>query len=180
MCRAKEAASEILVPRQLGIGVSNPGEAISQAMHSILAARGDTDTIALLKIDFENAFNLISRSAILKAVANPLPELYNYARLCYGPIVQPHLWYRQLRLRSVCGVQQGDPLGPFFFALGLHDFLSESADDVAREGELLENYFLDDGFAIGEHAYLRSQLSRLSSPTAKAFGLYLRIDKCKV
>lgn len=44
----------------------------------------------------------------------------------------------------------------------------------------MEHFYLDDGFMIGEHKYLRAQLSRFSSETAEEYGLQFCLDKCKV
>lgn len=68
---------------------------------------------ALVKLDFENAFNTISRSKVLGAVQSHFPSLSR----CY---VKPsNLQFGTAILKSSAGVQQGDPLGPLLFAAAL-------------------------------------------------------------
>lgn len=57
MYRAKEAAVSLLFPLQLGIGVSSPAKGVGQALQILLAAKGDANHLALLKVDLANAFN---------------------------------------------------------------------------------------------------------------------------
>ena len=72
-----------------------------------------------------NAFNLVSRDALLRECATFFPELLPWASSCYS--VQPH---PMGHLSPELGVQQGDPLGPLFFALVLHQIVSSiHADD---------------------------------------------------
>ena len=58
---------------------------------------------------------------------------------------------------STTGVQQGDPLGPLFFAAGLHGVLLEPA----AISELLSKYYLDDGLHAGELPILDELLGQL-------------------
>ena len=63
---------------------------------------GSNKFYALLKLDFRNAFNLVSRAAFLKQVRINLPELDPWVQYCYSD--KPHLWVGELRFRSVTGV----------------------------------------------------------------------------
>ena len=57
------------------------------------------------------------REAILSAIQAFFPKLLNWATWCLGHAGV--LLCDDLDLRSSSGVQQGDPLGPLFFAAGL-------------------------------------------------------------
>jgi len=66
---------------------------------------------ALLKLDFVNAFNTISRDEILPTFQEVLPELYPFILTCYNS--PSHLCFGEFLTSSAEGVQQGDPLhGP--------------------------------------------------------------------
>ena len=68
-----------------------------------------------INIDFANAFNTISREAMLNMVRTHMPELNAWAEFCYANPVT--LKFGRWRVPSECGVHQGDPLGPLFFCL---------------------------------------------------------------
>ena len=72
--------------------------------------------------------NLVSRQALLDEWATFVPELLPWASWCYRS--HPLLWHSLGQLSSEAGVQQGDPLGPLFFALVLYKVVSAiDADD---------------------------------------------------
>ncbi len=69
----------------------------------------------LLKLDFRNAFNTLTRDKMLESVKDHAPELFSFIHAAYG---EPSLLFcGQHTLVSAEEVQQGDPLGPFFFCL---------------------------------------------------------------
>lgn len=84
-----------------------------------------------------------------------------------------------LRLRSAVGCQQGDPLGPLFFSLALHDFMTGMARPPGAD-QHRQMFYLDDGVAVGPHATLRNILVHLASDEAVAYGFHLRSDKSEL
>ena len=100
-------------PLQLGAGVSGGCEAAIHAVRRFLD--GMSSEWALVKIDFSNAFNCISRKVLLEAVSIHLPELYKFCHLSYSS--HTSLAFGEFLISSEVGVQQGDPLGPLCFAL---------------------------------------------------------------
>ena len=70
-----------------------------------------------MKIDLRNAFNFVSRQALLDECRAHFSELFQWAAGCYGD--HPLLLSAMGTLRSESGVQQGDPLGPLLFCLVL-------------------------------------------------------------
>lgn len=94
------------------------------------------------------------------------------------------LYYQQEQLRSVKGVQQGDPFGPLLFCLVLHDVLSllpelEPAPSTMVLTKLVCLFYLDDGYIVGSHKHVTQVLKHLDGQHAKNAGLHLRRDKCK-
>jgi hypothetical protein len=152
----------------MGVGVAGGAESIVHAVRSFLA--GLPAESALLKVDFENAFNRVSRSALLDEVATNFPTLLPYAWSAYGE--ETPLLFGPTKLQSAAGVQQGDPLGPLFFSLVL-DRLVRDAPRISFRG-----WFLDDG-AIGDNVdNIRTWVAhvRREGPT---LGLHLSDRKCE-
>ena len=69
------------------------------------------------KVDMKNAFNVVSRQAVVEECATFSPELLPWVSWCYGS--HPLLWHPLGQISSESEVQQGDPLGPLLFALVL-------------------------------------------------------------
>ena len=87
-------------------------------------------------MDLSNAFNSIDRSAVLESVRRSCPGLAPWADYCYrGSSV---LLLDTERLRSMRGVQQGDPLGPALFSLAIHSPIvnTKAKVDAMFPGEL--------------------------------------------
>lgn len=77
----------------------------------------------MLKVDFRNAFNSIHLDKVLSSVWDKAPKIYP---LAYSAYSQPSLlFFGNSILESAEGVQQGDPLGPLFFSLAIHDMVSD-------------------------------------------------------
>ena len=66
--------------------------------------------LALLKIDFKNAFNLLNREAFVKASSEMFPGLERWTWWCYNrpPLL---IYNHENEFFSESGVQKGDPLG---------------------------------------------------------------------
>ena len=62
-------------PHQVEVGVPGGCEAAVHATNLILNLFGTQDDLVLLKVDFENAFNLIDREAFLSQIAIHFPSL---------------------------------------------------------------------------------------------------------
>ncbi|KAL0228870.1 hypothetical protein GEMRC1_013490 [Eukaryota sp. GEM-RC1] len=75
----------------------------------------------IFNLDFKNAFNSVSRNSVFAAIEKDFPELTSYFYLFYGK--PSDLIYDSYSLKSMSGVKQGDPLGPLFFCLTIHDSL---------------------------------------------------------
>eukprot|EP00731_Ephydatia_muelleri_P023351 Em0015g934a len=124
----KEKASDFFQPLQLGVACASGTEKIVHGLRRCVEDHWLDNDFAVIKSDMKNAFNLVSREALLLECSNLFPELLPWATWCYGS--QPFFFHSLGILTSESGVQQGDPLGPLFFALVLHRIVSLiDADD---------------------------------------------------
>ena len=75
-------AADILAPVQLGVGVRGGAEVAVQAARSFLSSMSASE--GLVKLDFSNAFNCVSRDAVIKAVAELIPSLTPFVICSYS------------------------------------------------------------------------------------------------
>ena len=157
-------------------GVATPGGA-EHLVHLLqLCASQHSDWI-ILKTDAKNAFNSVSRPLFLRQVAQHFPALYAFVAACY--ITPPALSF--LHSDGVCciqsaeGVQQGDPMGPFLFALALQPCLRSASRGVSPG---LVMSYLDDAVIAGPKEQVVSAFSTLQN-SMNEIGLLIRSDKCE-
>ena len=124
----------------------------------------------IVKLDFSNAFNTISRAAVLYAVSNQIPELYRFCFAAYGDTSV--LQFGQEVISSAEGVQQGDPLGPLLFCLTLQPILS-SLSSKLRLG------YLDDVTLGGSINTVNLDVQLIES-SGQSLGLILNRSKCEI
>ena len=137
-----DRAGQYLRPTQLGYGTPQGCEAGVHSARTFLELSEErNETYAFLKIDFSNAFNSIKRSVFLNQCYNHFPEVYNFALMCYAE--PSHLTFGTSVIKSQTGIQQGDPLGPLLFCLGIHN-LTTSLSSAFNE------WYLDDGALGGD------------------------------
>ena len=129
----------------------------------------------LLKLDLSNAFNLVSREAMLRAVRELCPSIAAWVEYCYHCA---HILYAgdHNKVASCMGVQQGDPLGPLLFSVVLHGFLKELEAQVPDL--VLNLWFLDDGTIIGTKRQLLEVMKVLEENTLR--GLHPNWSKSLV
>lgn len=77
---------------------------------------------------------------------------------------------------STAGVQQGDPLGPLLFCLGLSAAVEAAAEGVDL---LVHAWYLDDGLIFGCHDEVSKFIDRLETAAA-AINLTLNRGKCEI
>jgi ubiquitin carboxyl-terminal hydrolase 44/49 len=129
----------------------------------------------VLKLDFENAFNSVDRRRIGEEVDATFPALSAWFRLCYETPAILTCQGKLLPFRSCRGVQQGDPLGPFFFSLALKKMCTRLR---ATDG-VLSVWYLDDGTIVGpvDAVFEAWQLVQQES---EEIGLRLNTKKCEL
>ena len=169
-----QSAVDYLSPLQLGVGVSGGAESIVHAVRSVLLDDSvPSQDKFVLQLDFSNAFNTISRPHIFESIRSHLPSISAWVELCYQ--ASPVLHFGDHIIRSVCGVQQGDPLGPLGFAMALHPLIQQIHNDVP--GLLINSWYLDDGVLCGPYDDLMKTLDIIES-AGPPCGLSLNRSKC--
>ena len=168
-------ASEILSPLQVGVGVRGGVEAVIHAFRSTLDDNSiSPDSKWILQLDFSNAFNTISREAVLRETRSLFPELAAWTESTYGR--HSHLFFGKATISSSTGLHQGDPLAPLLYAISKF-LICKLLSDVL---ELLQNvWFLDDGNLMGPLEALQ-QAYDIVAKEAPKLGLSLNRSKCSL
>ncbi len=112
-----------LRPTQLGFNGQGACELAGTTLQACLDSLGSSGDWVCLSVDIVNAFNTIDRSAILNSLRTRAPLLVPWAQKSLG---QPTLLLcADNTIRSEQGVQQGDPLGPLLFAMGIQQAIEK-------------------------------------------------------
>ncbi|XP_029656934.1 uncharacterized protein LOC115230976 [Octopus sinensis] len=108
-----------LQPAQIGVGSPGGCEAAVHAVRTFTEKNEDTPFV-IVKIDIKNAFNSIRRDTILEDCLTHYPSVYSYINSIHSSYRKPSsLVHGQYHIPLCSGVQQGDPLGPALFSLGI-------------------------------------------------------------
>ena len=166
-------AREHLFPAQVGVAVPAGAEAAVHAVRAWATRHRDAANKVLLKLDFTNAFNTVSRQQVLHHVRSQFPELARWVTWCYG--APSHLHFGDSTLQSAGGVQQGDPLGPLLFATALQPLATELRNSPLD----LATFYLDDGLLAGDVPDVANALRHVQQRCAE-LGLELNLQKCEV
>ena len=119
----KEEISAAFKGKNFGVGCPGGVEVVAHSLRDTLEKHKESK-LGLLKIDFRNAFNEISRDHFVKAVDSMFPEMSNWTQWCYGEATML-LYDHEHIIESCSGVQQGDPLGPLYFCCGINALVNE-------------------------------------------------------
>ena len=110
--------------------------------------QGHKVKLALLKIDFRNAFNEVKRSHFVKAASEMFPAPSSWTERCYGEASM--LFYDHEHIIESCaGVQQGDPLGPLYVCI------VAMVNDIQAMNPVYNKWYMDDGGIIGDVELLK-------------------------
>ena len=165
-----------LQPRQCGVGVQNAAEMVGMGLQRLVQAKhveSDTEYV-VLQVDVSNAFNSISRDAVLRGCLAKVPTAYNWMRFCYNGPSPLYCQGRQFCASHV-GVHQGDACGPLGFALGL----DQGLDKCSARGLTWESWYLDDGHIVGNPKDVFARLQDLRE-NLEPLGLRLNLGKCRL
>lgn len=165
----KEELSEKMKPFQFGFGIEGGCEAIIHAVRCV-AETNHNGPMAFIKLDFKNAFNMLFRKFMLNEVKEVCPELFPMLQQAYR--CPSYLFYMQTMIMSKRGVQQGDPLGPLSFCIGIMK-LTHSLSSK------LNCWYLDDGTLCDNFCTLLTDIRR-TLEFCKESGLCLNTSKCEI
>ena len=185
MIQLRTDIEEYLMPFQLGVSVRCGVETVPRVVQTWLESHPDH---AALKIDIKNAFNSVSRRAILEQL-NAVPQFQ-----CLIPMVRMFyehdgdLWYEMdataKRIASAEGVAQGDPISGLLFCLAIHPCIRRAAalvgHDPARGNTGLCACIADDVTLCGTDAALAAAFPAIAKDFLENAGCVISIDKCKV
>lgn len=162
---------------QVGVACKSGAEKMIHTMRSVLLDHSADPDLAVLKIDFHNAFNNVSRDVILEQCQECLPELVPWVQWCYG---SPSLLFysSSLTLKSSTGVQQGDPLGPLLFCLALRPLIDHIREAGGNHLHF-HRWYLDDGVIVGSAKVVLKTFIVIQSH-GPSLGLHLNVKKCEL
>ena len=114
--QAIERSASFLKPIQVGVQTKSGGEAVVHTARRWTKTVCDDPDRVLVLIDHANAFNCVSRGAVLSAVREHFSWLAPWAATCYR--FESNLLVGHSLIPSQRGAQH--PLGPSLFALAIH------------------------------------------------------------
>ena len=145
-----------LQPLQVGVGVPRGTEAIVHSVQRYVAHHEHSADHVVAQVDLSNAFNQVSRHAVLAQVEAVCPSILPWVAYTLG--CRSHLYFGEYLLSSSSGVQQGDPLGPMLFALAIHPLVCQLS---TIPGIDISAWYLDDGTLVGSQQGVCSALHAL-------------------
>ncbi|XP_065315305.1 uncharacterized protein LOC135924185 [Gordionus sp. m RMFG-2023] len=169
--RIRPKASSFLFPSQLGFGVRGGCEVASHVARIFINTEADK---VFCKLDFRNAFNTIHRRAFLPSFLHHFPKYGNFLNSCYG--FPSLLKFGEFSISSEEGIQQGDPLGPLLFTIGIHDLIKNLKSNFQLD---LNLWYLDDGSFGGSLSNVMSAIEYVEMEASK-IGLSLNRKKCEI
>lgn len=168
-CNIRESLSMKLQPKQVGFAVNGGAEAMVHSVRAFIEYP-HTEPMALLKIDYKNAFNEVKRQHLLNETKIYCPGLLHMFNQAYGH--HSTLYYNHETISSESGVQQGDPLGPAGFCISLLRLI----DSLNSK---LNGWYLDDGTIGDNFKTILADITKIIDYGLES-GLVLNTSKCEI
>jgi hypothetical protein len=164
-------AVDHLTPIQVGVGVKDGIEGIIHGLNRFIRHDSFPKDSVIALIDFQNAFNQISRQTILDHLLLHFPAIVPWYQFTYG--CSPLLFVGREWLLSKAGVQQGDPLSPLFFAIALQPLLLE----IQQKFKVSVSAYLDDLTIVAKNEKTADDCIRYLIHHGKTHGLVVSTSK---
>ena len=151
--------------------------------HAIRVATELNTRLTVLSIDGVGAFDHVLRAAMLSKVAEvpSLRELLPFVKAAYAR-PSSYVWVDEEFVRHTIeqheGGEQGDPLMPLLFSLGIHDALDEIQQQL-EPGESLFA-FLDDTYVLCSPERTRVLYNLLNTTLQERAGIRLHTGKTRM
>ncbi|CAI5986656.1 unnamed protein product [Closterium sp. NIES-64] len=161
---------------QFGVAVPAGIEVMAHAVQSALSLHPDW---AVLQLDVANAFNSFNRIAMFKALrSSPFSPLIPYFSLFYSSPSPLH--YRNgptlHTFESASGVRQGDPCGPFLYALTQQLAILPTQNQFPS---IFISSYADDTFLVGPPSIITTAFTALTD-RLHSLGLTVQPSKCSI
>ena len=167
---AATARKESYGTKQLGYNTPRGAEVAVHSTRAFINSDQITERHVLIKVDFENAFNSVSRQAMLDKILAKYPSLYKFTSSCYGQ--SSHLFFGDSLLSSQVGPQQGDPEAPPLFC-------DVTIDMINGLNSSLNIWYLDDGAIADTWEVALEDLKKIKEVAAE-LGLKIKPSKCEI
>ena len=145
--------------RQLGVALPGGAEVLVHLRSVVESAlqRGDCTPVAVLDVDFKNAFPSFEWDSIRRSMAKHFPEILPWTSWCHS---EPGLVYLPSggTVRIDRGAEQGDPLGSLYCAVVMADVAEatrhamseseqscESQEEQTLQSRFRDFWYIDDG-----------------------------------
>ena len=158
--------------RNYGVGCPGGVEVVAHSLRDTLPRFHGSD-LALLKIDFKNAFNEVGRPHFVSEACAMFPAMSAWTDWCYGSPTMLLYDHKHI-IESEAGVQQGDPLGPLYFCCGIMPLVNE----INALNPVYNKWYMDDGGIVADVPTLL-KVWELLKTRGPALGLHLNPAKCE-
>jgi hypothetical protein len=163
-------ATQCFGSHQVGVGTRLGSEATVHSVREFIKSMDPNSNKIVMKLDLSNAFNSVRRDAMLRAVYDKMPLIYPLTYASYNR--SSNLFFGDYIIKSSCGVQQGDPLGPAVFSIAINEIIQKS--DLE-----LNVWYLDDGCIGGEPDHVIEHTKMLVEKF-KEIGLNINLSKSEI
>ena len=116
----RKVAGSNFLGSQFGVGTELGAEGIIHSLRTLIEEGNWDRNVFVALVDFSNAFNRVDRSKLFAAVRKFCPSLSKWVEACYQSGSFIFMSDGHSPFQSTSGVQQGDPLGPFFIPPSCH------------------------------------------------------------